>query len=75
MTTRQLIGEATGILMARQNITQQDAFDMLRRASQRLNIKLREVAEQIVSAHEESAQAEVDDFGIRQLPVADLAAS
>jgi hypothetical protein len=34
-----------------------------------------EVTEQIVSAHEESAQAEVDDFGIGQFPVADLAAS
>jgi hypothetical protein len=34
-----------------------------------------EVAEQIVSAHEESAQAEVDDFGVGRLPVADLAAS
>jgi hypothetical protein len=34
-----------------------------------------ELAEQIVSAHEESAQAEVDDFGLGRLPVADLAAS
>lgn len=46
--TRQLIGEATGILMTRQDITRTEAFDVLRRASQRLNIKLSVIAEQIV---------------------------
>ena len=34
-----------------------------------------EAAEQIVCAHEESAQAEANDFGIGRLPVANLAAS
>ena len=48
MNSRQLIGEATGILMARQGITEPEAFDMLRRASQRLNVKLRLVADRIV---------------------------
>jgi hypothetical protein len=48
MDSRQLIGEATGILMARQNISEEEAFDMLRRASQRLNVKLRLVAERVV---------------------------
>lgn len=46
--TRQLIGTAIGLLMARQNITEEQAFDILRQASQRLNIKLRVVADQIV---------------------------
>lgn len=48
MASRQLIGAATGLLMARQNITEEQAFDRLRRASQRLNVKIRSVAEQIV---------------------------
>ena len=48
MSSRQLIGEATGILMARQDISEQEAFEMLRRASQRLNVKLRLVADRVV---------------------------
>jgi AmiR/NasT family two-component response regulator len=31
--------------MARLKVTPDDAFDMLRRASQQLNVKLREIAE------------------------------
>jgi transcriptional regulator with GAF, ATPase, and Fis domain len=53
MATRQLIGTATGILMARQDVSQTEAFDMLRRASQRLNIKLRVIAERIVHPGDE----------------------
>lgn len=45
--TRDVIGQAKGILMARQGITEDEAFDTLRRASQRMNIKLRDVAAQI----------------------------
>jgi transcriptional regulator with GAF, ATPase, and Fis domain len=48
LTSRQLIGQATGLLMARQHISETDAFTVLSRASQRLNIKLREVADRIV---------------------------
>lgn len=48
MSSRQVIGEATGLLMARENVTEQQAFEMLKRASQRLNVKLRNVAEHIV---------------------------
>jgi GAF domain-containing protein len=46
--SRDLIGRAKGILMARSNVDDERAFDMLRRASQRLNIKLTDVAETIV---------------------------
>lgn len=42
---RDVIGQAKGILMARNGISEDDAFDILRRASQRLNLKLREIAE------------------------------
>ncbi len=47
--TRDLIGQAKGILMARQDVTAEQAFDMLRRGSQRLNIKLRELARQVAT--------------------------
>jgi GAF domain-containing protein len=48
LITRQLIGQAVGLLMVRQHMSESDALDALQRASQRLNIKLREVAERIV---------------------------
>jgi transcriptional regulator with GAF, ATPase, and Fis domain len=44
LETRDLIGQAKGILMARQRVNSDTAFDMLRRASQRTNRKLRDVA-------------------------------
>jgi AmiR/NasT family two-component response regulator len=50
--TRELIGQAQGILMEREHITSQQAFDILRRASQHLNIKLREVAQDLVDTGE-----------------------
>lgn len=46
--SRDLIGMAKGMIMARTNVSDDEAFDILRRASQRMNIKLREVAAQIV---------------------------
>ena len=46
--TRQVIGEATGILMERHRIDSAAAFDLLVRASQNLNVKLRDVAEHVV---------------------------
>jgi AmiR/NasT family two-component response regulator len=48
LASRQLIGQATGLLMARQHMSETEAFSVLSRASQRLNIKLREVADRIV---------------------------
>jgi transcriptional regulator with GAF, ATPase, and Fis domain len=48
LQSRDLIGQAKGILMAREGVTADQAFDMLRRASQRLNVKLRIVAGDIV---------------------------
>ncbi|MCW2538363.1 MAG: hypothetical protein JWN95_88 [Frankiales bacterium] len=42
------IGAALGILMAHRKVTQDDAFAMLRRASQNLHRKLREVAAEVV---------------------------
>jgi hypothetical protein len=47
LQSRDVIGQAKGILMAREGLTADQAFDMLRRASQRLNVKLRELAEEV----------------------------
>jgi len=44
MLSRDVIGQAKGILMERLKCTPEDAFDLLRRSSQNLNVKLREVA-------------------------------
>jgi hypothetical protein len=44
LLSRDVIGQAKGILMERRKITPEDAFDLLRRSSQHLNVKLREVA-------------------------------
>ncbi len=52
VASRDLIGQAKGILMARSNVDDDRAFDILRRASQRLNIKLVYVAEQVVHGEE-----------------------
>jgi hypothetical protein len=52
LRTRELIGQAQGILMERERITADQAFDVLRRASQQMNIKLREVAETLVETGE-----------------------
>ncbi|MFJ5729293.1 ANTAR domain-containing protein [Streptomyces paradoxus] len=51
MHTRDLIGQATGILMERQGIDAAAAFESLVRASQRENVKLRDLARRIVGAH------------------------
>jgi hypothetical protein len=53
LASRETIGEALGILMERERITADQAFDILRRASQHLNLKLREVAEKLVETGEQ----------------------
>ena len=52
LRTRELIGQAQGILIERDRITANQAFEVLRRASQNMNIKLREVAETLVETGE-----------------------
>jgi ANTAR domain len=44
LLSRDVIGQAKGILIERLKITPEDAFDLLRRSSQNLNVKLRDVA-------------------------------
>ncbi len=53
MKSRAVIEQAKGILMARQRCNEDDAFELLVRASQRENVKLRDVARRIVAAASE----------------------
>lgn len=52
MESRDIIGQAKGLLMAREGMTSEEAFVVLRKASQRLNVKLNEVAKRVVTSGE-----------------------
>ena len=52
LATRDLIGQAKGMLMQRDNLTGLQAFSLLTRASQQSNIKLVDVARWLVNEHE-----------------------
>ncbi|MGC7100774.1 ANTAR domain-containing response regulator [Amycolatopsis lurida] len=51
--SRDVIGQAKGILMARRGMTADEAFAVLRRTSQDLNIKLAELARTLATRHTE----------------------
>jgi transcriptional regulator with GAF, ATPase, and Fis domain len=61
--TRDLIGQAKGILMERHQITADLAFAVLTRASQHTNIKLRDIAEQLTSTGQLPAPSADQDKG------------
>ncbi|MEW6477441.1 MAG: GAF and ANTAR domain-containing protein [Actinomycetota bacterium] len=48
LESRDVIGQAKGILMARRGCTAEAAFEALRKVSQQRNIKLRDIAAQVV---------------------------
>jgi GAF domain-containing protein len=52
LANRDVIGQAKGILMARDGITAEQAFDEIRTASQQLNRKLRDVADDVATTGE-----------------------
>ena len=53
MKTRQMIGQAVGILMSTRGVDQEAAFQILVKTSQNANIKLRDIAERVVEkAHD-----------------------
>ena len=58
LQSRDLIGQAKGVLMERTGCSAEEAFDMLRRTSQHSNRKLTSVAEEVVAfprrAHDDS---------------------
>ncbi|MEV6620994.1 GAF and ANTAR domain-containing protein [Amycolatopsis sp. NPDC051106] len=49
--SRDVIGQAKGIIMVRRGISADEAFDILRRASQDLNVKLAELARTLADRH------------------------
>jgi GAF domain-containing protein len=53
LDSRDIIGQAKGVLMQRRGITADEAFDILRRASQELNVKLADLATTLTSRHTE----------------------
>jgi ANTAR domain/GAF domain len=52
LVSREIIGQAQGILMERERITANEAFGILRKASQYLNLKLQDVAQTLVDTGE-----------------------
>lgn len=55
LQTRTMIGQATGLLMAQEGLTSDEAFQKLVHVSQNANIKLRDVAQRYVQAWETTA--------------------
>ncbi|HSK62169.1 MAG TPA: ANTAR domain-containing protein, partial [Actinomycetospora sp.] len=53
LESRDVIGQAKGVLMERRGLSADEAFDVLRRTSQDLNVKLREVALTLVTRRDE----------------------
>nr|WP_051114825.1 ANTAR domain-containing protein [Actinokineospora enzanensis] len=51
LDSRDVIGQAKGILMARRGINAEEAFDTLRRTSQNINVKLRDLAKTLIDRH------------------------
>jgi len=54
IASRDIIGQAKGILMAQLGLDADAAFDLLRTISQQQNLKLREVAQDLVERHSEA---------------------
>jgi GAF domain-containing protein len=52
LRTRSLVGRAQGLLMRHFDLSSDDSFEALKRASQNSNTKLRDLAGLLVSAHE-----------------------
>ena len=50
LDTRKRIGQAQGILMERYNLDEERAFEVLRRYSQDRNVKLRQIADDLVAS-------------------------
>ena len=63
LRTRPAIEQAKGIIMAREGVDADEAFDILRRASQRQNRKLRDLAADVVERSVARARAARDGDG------------
>lgn len=56
--SRATIDQAVGVLVERERLSPEQAFEMLRTASQRLNVKIRDIARQIVETAQGKQHAE-----------------
>lgn len=65
MISRQMIGEATGILMERHRVDSRRAFGMLVQRSQILNVKLRVVAEYVVRTGQDPDLVQREELQVR----------
>lgn len=55
LKTRTMIGQATGLLMAQEGLTSEEAFQKLVKVSQTSNVKLRDIAQRYVEVWENEA--------------------
>ncbi len=60
LQTRTMIGQATGLLMAQEGLTSEEAFQKLVKVSQTANVKLRDIAERYVRTWEERARGSAE---------------
>jgi hypothetical protein len=60
LESRTVIGQAQGILMERERVTPEEAFAILRTASQHMNVKLREIAARVVETGEDPRKFRAD---------------
>jgi anti-anti-sigma regulatory factor len=65
--SRDVIGQAKGILMQRRGITADEAFELLRDLSQRLNVKVADLARALAGRH-----TELDVSDVAGLPVTEV---
>ena len=63
LKTRTMIGQATGLLMAQEGLTSEEAFQKLVKVSQTSNVKLRDIAQRYVDAWETKAQGAQNPSG------------
>jgi len=66
LLSRDVIGQAKGILMERLNLSPEDAFDVLRRSSNRLNEKLHAVALRLAEPAESTTRTTPKDVARRR---------
>jgi hypothetical protein len=62
LASRQVIGEATGVLMERHRVDSPVAFQMLVDSSQRLNVKVRRIAQYVVRTGQDPRTVGLDDL-------------
>lgn len=68
LDSREIIGQAEGVLMERELISSDEAFRLLREASQHLNIKLRRVAQLLVDTGQFPQERQVGPEGTSRPP-------